>query len=132
MYLFRPETYDLTPKNAGTELMVERRDGVKGKRLEGLGPAAQKLCDMYVRQRCIRTYTKRMIKKMSAVGNSLGLVIERPILELLNITKETLLEIKTDGVGLTIRPVRTKRDRILAAADELMDAHEETFRKLAK
>ena len=29
MYLFRPETYDLTPKNAGTELMVERQDGVK-------------------------------------------------------------------------------------------------------
>ena len=32
MYLFRPETYDLTPKNAGTELMVERQDGVKRKR----------------------------------------------------------------------------------------------------
>ena len=28
-----------------------------------------------------------MIKKLSAVGNSLGLIIERPILELLDITK---------------------------------------------
>jgi antitoxin component of MazEF toxin-antitoxin module len=75
-----------------------------------------------------------MIKKLSAVGNSLGLVIERPILELLNITKDTPLEIKTDGEALIIRPARARsqRDRVLAAADELMDAHEETFRRLAK
>jgi antitoxin component of MazEF toxin-antitoxin module len=75
-----------------------------------------------------------MIKKLSAVGNSLGLIIERPILELLNITKDTLLEIKTDGEALIIRPAKTasQMDRVLAAADELMDAHEETFRKLAK
>jgi len=75
-----------------------------------------------------------MIKKLSAVGNSLGLVIERPILELLNITKDTPLEIKTDGEALIIRPARSRAqvDRVLAAADELMDAHAETFRKLAK
>jgi len=75
-----------------------------------------------------------MIKKLSAVGNSLGLIIERPILELLDITKDTPLEIKTDGEGLIIRPVKkaSRTDRVLAAADELMDAHEETFRKLAK
>jgi antitoxin MazE len=75
-----------------------------------------------------------MIKKLSAVGNSLGLVIERPILDLLNITKDTPLEIKTDGVGLIIRPISgaEKLEAVLAAADELMDAHDETFRKLAR
>jgi antitoxin component of MazEF toxin-antitoxin module len=75
-----------------------------------------------------------MIKKLSAVGNSLGLIIERPILELLNITKDTPLEIKTDGEALIIRPAKklSQTDRVIAAADELMDAHEETFRKLAK
>jgi len=36
-----------------------------------------------------------MVKKLSAVGNSLGLIIERPILELLDITKDTPLEIRT-------------------------------------
>ncbi|MDQ3033728.1 MAG: hypothetical protein M3Y87_15025, partial [Myxococcota bacterium] len=36
----------------------------------------------------VRTYNEDgMIKKLSAVGNSLGLIIERPILELLDITK---------------------------------------------
>ena len=75
-----------------------------------------------------------MVKKLSAVGNSLGLIIERPILELLNITKDTLLEIKTDGEALIIRPAReaAQTEHVLAAADEIMDAHEETFRKLAK
>ncbi len=38
-----------------------------------------------------------MVKKLSAVGNSLGLIIERPILELLDITKDTPLEVRTDG-----------------------------------
>jgi antitoxin MazE len=74
-----------------------------------------------------------MIKKLSAVGNSLGFIIERPILELLNITKDTPLDVSTDGEALIIRPVtRSRMDRVITAADELMDAHEETFRKLAK
>lgn len=74
-----------------------------------------------------------MVKKLSAVGNSLGLIIERPILELLDITRDTPLEVRTDGEALIIRPVKAPLvDRALAAADRLMDAHEETYRKLAK
>src|SRR5690606_4001573 len=38
-----------------------------------------------------------MVKKLSAIGNSLGFIIERPILELLDITKDTPLEVRTDG-----------------------------------
>lgn len=74
------------------------------------------------------------LTKLTAVGNSLGLIIERPILELLDITEDTPLEVTTDGESLMIRPVRkaTLMDRALAAADRLMDAHEETYRKLAK
>lgn len=75
-----------------------------------------------------------MIKKLSAVGNSLGLIIDRAILDLLDITKDTPLEIRTDGEALIIRPVKKAPlgDRALAAADRLMDAHEETYRKLAE
>lgn len=75
-----------------------------------------------------------MIKKLSAVGDSLALIIERPILELLDITKDTPLEITTDGEALIIRPAKTlsQMDRVVAAADEIMDVHEETFRKLAQ
>jgi antitoxin component of MazEF toxin-antitoxin module len=74
-----------------------------------------------------------MIKRLTAVGNSLGLIIERPILELLDIDKETLLEVRTDGEALIIRPQRkNRRARVKAAAERMMQAHDETLRKLAK
>jgi len=48
-----------------------------------------------------------MRKKLSAVGNSFGLVIEKPILELLSIDRDTELEMTTDGERLIIEPIRT-------------------------
>jgi antitoxin component of MazEF toxin-antitoxin module len=74
-----------------------------------------------------------MIKRLSAVGNSLGLIIERPILELLDITKDTPLEVKTDGEALIIRPVKqSKKDRVRESTRKMMTTHAETLRKLAK
>jgi len=72
-------------------------------------------------------------KKLTAIGNSLGLVIEKPILDLLNIDRDTELEVRTDGIGLTIRPVDAdRRAHVQRAAERLLDAHAETFRKLAE
>ena len=72
-----------------------------------------------------------MIKKLTAIGNSLGLIIEKPILELLDINKDTPLEVKTDGEALIIRPQRTsKAARLRKAADRMMEAHDETLKKL--
>lgn len=74
-----------------------------------------------------------MKKRLSGIGNSLGIVIEKPILELLDIDRDTELDMRTDGNRLIIEPVRrSRRRRIAAAARRVMDAHEETFRKLAK
>ncbi len=74
-----------------------------------------------------------MVKTLTAIGNSLGFIIERPILDLLNIGKDTPLEIKTDGESLIIRPIKNNQnDRVSVAASELMEIHSETFRKLAK
>jgi antitoxin component of MazEF toxin-antitoxin module len=48
----------------------------------------------------------RYVKKhLTAIGNSFGIIIDKPILDLLNIDKNTPLEVKTDGQGLIIRPV---------------------------
>ncbi len=52
-----------------------------------------------------------MIKKLSKHGNSLALVIDRPILELLDITEQTPLQISTDGKALVIVPVQDERRR---------------------
>ena len=74
-----------------------------------------------------------MIKKLSAIGNSLGLVIDRPILDLLGIAKDTLLEITTDGKALIIRPAKlSRKERLLDSTKRMMTAHEMTLRKLAK
>jgi antitoxin MazE len=73
-----------------------------------------------------------MKKKLSTIGNSLGIVIEKPILELLDIDRETELEMTTDGQRLIIEPIRQRRKRLLASAKKVMDAHDQTFRKLAK
>jgi antitoxin component of MazEF toxin-antitoxin module len=72
-----------------------------------------------------------MRKKLSAVGNSFGLVIEKPILELLKIDKETELEVTTDGERLIIEPIRNKKS-LKASAEQIMKKHDATFRKLAK
>jgi antitoxin component of MazEF toxin-antitoxin module len=74
-----------------------------------------------------------MRKKLSAVGNSLGLVIEKPILELLNIDRDTELEMTTDGERLIVVPVRgPRKKRIADMHGKVMKQHDATFRKLAK
>ena len=74
-----------------------------------------------------------MRKKLTAIGNSLGIVIERPILELLDIDRNTELDMKTDGEKLVLVPIRKgKRERVKAALGRAMAAHDESLRKLAK
>ncbi len=74
-----------------------------------------------------------MIKKLSAIGNSLGIIIERPILDLLDITKDTPLEIRTDGEALIIRPAKlAKKERLRESTKRLMSVHDETLQELAK
>lgn len=74
-----------------------------------------------------------MRKKLSAIGNSLGIVIEKPILDLLSIDRETDLEMTTDGQRLIIEPVRdAKRRRVAGSAKKVMAAHDATMKKLAR
>ena len=74
-----------------------------------------------------------MVKTLTSIGNSLGLIIERPILELLKIDRETKLEISTDGEALIIRPLHEQhRTRVDGAAKKLMGQHDHTLRKLAE
>jgi antitoxin component of MazEF toxin-antitoxin module len=74
-----------------------------------------------------------MRKRLSAIGNSLGLVIEKPILDLLRIDRDTDLDVSTDGERLIITPVRRpRRGKVLAASRRVMRGHDRTFRKLAK
>ncbi len=74
-----------------------------------------------------------MKKKLSVVGNSLGLLIEKPILELLNIDRDTELDVTTDGNRLIVEPIRKpRRQRVGESVEKVMKKHDATFRKLAK
>ncbi len=75
-----------------------------------------------------------MRKKLSVVGNSLGFVIEKPILELLHMDRETEFEMSTDGNRLIIEPIRKsqQKDQLEEAVEKVMKKHDSTFRKLAK
>ena len=75
-----------------------------------------------------------MIKKLSKHGNSLALVIDRSILELLGIDETTSLDISTDGRALVIVPAPDKRRRkrfeeALAAGNE---QYGEALKRLAE
>ena len=45
-----------------------------------------------------------MVKKLIQHGNSAALVIDKPIMEILNITNETTFELSTDGKNLILSP----------------------------
>lgn len=75
-----------------------------------------------------------MRKKLTVVGNSLGIIIEKPILDLLGIDKETQLEMKTDGKRLILEPVaeQDRTERIKSATRRVIKNHDKTLRELAK
>jgi len=53
-----------------------------------------------------------MIKNLTKHGNSLALVIDRAVLDLLKIDADTPLDISTDGQVLIVSPVRdTERQK---------------------
>lgn len=74
-----------------------------------------------------------MIKKLTNHGNSLALVIEKGILELLNIKKETPLNISTDGSNIIISPVKNAKQsaKFQDALDKVNKNHGKTLKKLA-
>ncbi len=75
-----------------------------------------------------------MVKRLTKHGNSLALVIDRPILDLLRIDPETPLDISTDGERLIVaRAEASTRKRKFESAQEL--AHRRfgrAFRRLAE
>ena len=75
-----------------------------------------------------------MVKRLTRSGNSLALVIDRPLLEALQIDADTKLELSTDGDVLVVTPVRDRR-RKKRVAELVSEGHERyggVFRRLAE
>lgn len=75
-----------------------------------------------------------LTKKLSKHGNSLALVIDRSILELLDIDEKTPLNITTDGQALVIAPAQRKqrRKRFEDALTACNSRYGKALRKLAE
>lgn len=75
-----------------------------------------------------------MLKKLTKHGNSLALVIDRPILDLLRFDADTALEISTDGKRLIIGASEPspRRKKFEAAQAEAHQRFGKAFRKLAE
>ncbi len=63
-----------------------------------------------------------------------SIIIDKPIMELLNIDSDTQLEIATDGQNIIISPVHdsNKMKKLEKALVNINKKHESTLRKLAK
>jgi len=87
-----------------------------------------------------------MKKRLSKYGNSLALIIDKPILELLNIKEDTLLKITTDGTSITIFPLDkgkktfkkegdmkvSGRKDVQKSFEKILKLYEPALKKLAK
>jgi antitoxin component of MazEF toxin-antitoxin module len=75
-----------------------------------------------------------MIKKLTRHGNSLALVVDRPVLDLLKIDADTPLEISTDGQVLVVSPVRDakRRKQFEKALAKVNDKYGRALKRLAE
>lgn len=76
-----------------------------------------------------------MIKTLTRHGNSLALIIDKPILELLKIGADSRLEIRTDdGKSLVITPIDDggRADRLAQSLEKINERHHEALRKLGQ
>lgn len=75
-----------------------------------------------------------MRTKLTKTGNSLALVLDKPLLDLLGIDAHTTLELSTNGDVLIVSPVRDKRRsaKIEAIVAEAHANYGGVFRRLAQ
>lgn len=75
-----------------------------------------------------------MVKTLIKHGNSLALVIDKPILEMLQVTPDTPLELTTNGESLLVSPVRDKarQKRLRKSLDKINRKYGDDLRRLAE
>ena len=81
-----------------------------------------------------------MSKRLTKHGNSLALVIDKPLLSVLKINEKTDLEILIEDDTLIIRPIKKKSKKVSTLkdkeldqiAEKIMDRYEAVFKKLSK
>lgn len=75
-----------------------------------------------------------MIKKLTRTGNSVALVLDKPLLEELGLDDSSEVEISTNGDVLVVTPVRdaARRRKLGKIVDKLDERYAGVFRRLAE
>jgi antitoxin MazE len=75
-----------------------------------------------------------MTKKLTRHGNSLALIIDRAVLDLLKIDVNTPLDITTDGEVLIVNPVRDsiRQDKFNKALNSVNQKYKRVLKRLAE
>jgi len=75
-----------------------------------------------------------MVKKLIRHGNSVALVIDKPIMEILNITNETTFELSTDGRNLILSPQteHTQEKDILLSLEKINKKYGAVLKRLGE
>lgn len=75
-----------------------------------------------------------MVKRLTKTGNSLALVLDRPLLEATGIDSDTPLEVSSNGDVILISPVRSKKRaaKLASALREINEKYAGVFKRLAE
>jgi hypothetical protein len=79
-----------------------------------------------------------MKKRLTAIGSSLGFIIDKPIAELYQLDRNTIVEVTPKEDGLSIRfirekaPARASDDEVLKAAGGVNKRYGKMMKNLAK
>ena len=75
-----------------------------------------------------------MTKKLIQHGNSAAIIIDKPIMELLNITKETIFQLSTDGKNIILSPQneKTRENDILNSLVKINKKYGKVLKRLGE
>ena len=75
-----------------------------------------------------------MRKTLIKHGNSLALIIDKPILDVLQISADTPLELTTNGDSILVSPVRDRKRQkeLQASLDKINDKYGDDLQRLAE
>ena len=75
-----------------------------------------------------------MFKTLTKHGNSMALVIEKPILDLLGASPDTIFDVTTDGQALVLTPVKDEKshEAFKMALDKVNRKYPSALKKLAE
>ena len=76
-----------------------------------------------------------LIRKLSQIGNSKGLILPQTVLEMLNWDTDAEVELKIEGRKLTVTPCRRRYatdEETKSVADKVFSRHRRLMEKLSK